>query len=179
MKRQAIKYVYRSKTDENPILACHEVFVKDWISKRGVKQMLTMDDKSRRVGVHNFNVTACADRFVCFYQGKSLGHQTVCVIMQTSAKRQRLYPNLIYFISCSISIEKTCFEGKQSKSWVQLSWLSVSPYHKIPDTSPTQPRVKLTAGPMCIKMNGPFPNLNIVQYNLYPIQIVYIFLSWV
>ena len=24
---------------------------------------------------------------------------------------------------------------------------------------------------MCIKMNGPFPNLNIVQYNLYPIQI--------
>ena len=33
-------------------------------------------------------------------------------------------------------------------------------YCLIPGTSPTQPRVKLTAGPMCIEMDGPFSKQN-------------------
>ena len=33
----------------------------------------------------------------------------------------------------------------------------------IPGTSPTKPRVKLTAGPMCIEMDGLFQNKNQVS----------------
>ena len=66
-----------------------------------------------------------------------------------SDKRQNMnivHQNQIVYFLLSLN-------WRQTKSWVLLSWLSVSPYHKIPDTSPTQPRVKLTAGPMCIEMN--------------------------
>ena len=62
----------------------------------------------------------------------------VCVIMQTSAKR----PN---------SLILGLFQLKSVFNYL------------IPGTSPTQPKVKLTAGPMCIEMDGLFQNKNQVS----------------
>ena len=52
-----------------------------------------------------------------FYQGKSIGHHTVCVtvIMQTSATRRTLYPNQIVYFLVSFNLN-TGFEGKELKS---------------------------------------------------------------